>query len=201
MDIAVVLDENERTASFEKNTFIQVYSKTENGWISGAKVMVDVENEQDAYTFNESLAKLMDQIPKCKLLVVKSISNPYLTFFEEQLFHIWEMEGNPLDYLDYVYDSHSQEQRKKNLQKKLIAPIRTEEGDYYINLQDIMNDNSPLTSKQVLIPFFQEKNFKKLIVDCDHYPRWFDSELPKTNFNVEICEREDGIQVIVRNEE
>lgn len=66
----------------------------------------------------------------------------------------------------------------------LPTPKPLGNGCYRINLAEILEKDSGLNSKQVLVPFMAEVAFKRLEVLCDHAPRWFARELGKLNLAV-----------------
>jgi Fe-only nitrogenase accessory protein AnfO len=82
----------------------------------------------------------------------------------------------------------------------LPAPKPLGDGCYRINLAEILENDSSLNSKQVLVPFMACVAFKRLEVLCDHVPRWFGRELGKLNLVVASEEPDmsgKGMMVIV----
>lgn len=71
-----------------------------------------------------------------------------------------------------------------DLGKPLPAPQPLGDDRYRINLAEILNHDTTLNSKQVLVPFMSGVAFKQLEVLCDHPPRWFAKELYKLNLAV-----------------
>lgn len=74
------------------------------------------------------------------------------------------------------------------MDKEIIPkPIKNgDDGNYYIDLRMIMDNNEKVTSKQVLLPFFHNTIFKELEMTCDHIPPWFDAEFKKLNLQAYI---------------
>ncbi|WP_303866818.1 Fe-only nitrogenase accessory AnfO family protein [Acetobacterium wieringae] len=56
-------------------------------------------------------------------------------------------------------------------------------GYFYIDLKDVMSGKTSYSSKQVLIPFFKENEFKRLEIICKHVPKWFSKELPNLDLD------------------
>ena len=74
------------------------------------------------------------------------------------------------------------------------------DGYYQMNLAEVLNSDPDLNSKQVLIPFLQETAFKKLVILCDHTPRWLAKELEHLNVRIEsevVDASGHGVQVII----
>lgn len=199
MDIAVVMDEQGRTATFGDDTTIRIYSREDNGWKVKCEMNYQISRQKTPAGIRNGLREVGAWLGECRLMIAKEISGVYYTFFEGLLFNIWEMDGNPEEYLDYVYHSELQEQKKETVQKKPVTPELIREGCYFIDLKEIMSDKNLLTSKQVLLPFFKEGNFRQLIIDCDHIPRWFENELPDMNLRAEAQKFRDGLKVTVFN--
>lgn len=200
MDIAVVVDEQGKTAAFGDNTSVKIYSRAEGGWEIMREYRYHLGEHKTPAAVRNGLRELGAWLGKCRLLIAKELNGVYFTFFEGLLFNIWEMEGDPEEYLDYVYHSELKEQEKKIIQKKPVVPEMIKEGNYYINLKEIMSDKNSLTSKQVLLPFFKEGGFQQIIIDCDHIPRWFEKELPDMGLRAEAQQFRDGMKVTVYND-
>lgn len=200
MDIAVVMNDQGRTADFQDVTIIRIYRKEGNEWRTKSELNYQTSQQKTPVGIRNSLKEVGEWLGECKIMIAREISGVYYTFFEGLLFNIWEMDGNPEEYLDYVYHSEMQEQKKETVQKKPVAPQLVRAGCYYIDLKEVMSDKTTLTSKQVLLPFFKEGAFKEIIIDCDHIPRWFDNELPDMNLRAEIQKFRDGLKVTVYND-
>jgi len=59
------------------------------------------------------------------------------------------------------------------------------EGCYSINLAAILEENPALNSRQILMPALEGTSFKKLVIICDHRPRWFNNELRNLKLTAE----------------
>ncbi len=200
MEIAVVMDEQGKTTVLRENAVIKVYIKGEKGWEIKREYKYHSGKEKTPAAVRKGLMELGAWLNGCKLLIAKELKGVYFTFFEGQLFNIWEIEGNPERFLDYIYHSELQEQKKKTVPPNKVAPELVKEGNYYISLKEIMSDKNSLTSKQVLLPFFKEGKFKQIIIDCDHLPRWFENVLPDMGLYAEAHQFRDGLKVTVYND-
>jgi Fe-only nitrogenase accessory protein AnfO len=200
MDIAVVMDTQGRSSAFGENTIIRIYSKGEGGWIMKDEMNYRIGQQKTPVGIRNGLKEVGEWLGECKLMIASEISGIYYTYFEGLQFNIWEMEGNPEEYLDYVYHSELEEQKKETVQMKPVTPVLVRDASYYIDLKEIMSDKTLLTSKQVLLPFFKEGKFKQIIIDCDHIPRWFENELEEMNLRAEVQKFRDGMKVTVFND-
>lgn len=83
---------------------------------------------------------------------------------------------------------------------EVFEPIPKEYGVYYLNLQVALDAPGAPSSKEILIPFFEKGNFKKLEIDCSHIPRWFDTGLPKYHLTALAGEGSCGFFITVTPE-
>jgi hypothetical protein len=68
---------------------------------------------------------------------------------------------------------------------------------FEIDLRVVLDAHRGLTSKSVLIPFFQKTSFNKLTVYCDHLPPWFEHQLAGFKLAAEAQEFEDYVKVTI----
>lgn len=197
MKIAVVVDSEGKTSTFYDDSIVKVYERENEKWKIKGEMLFHSDKITKPIDVKNNLMQVNNWLGDCKLIVVKELKGTYFTFFEGRYFTIWEMEGDPKGYLDYVYESELLEKKKQSIQKKPIAPEETRPGIYYINLKEVMSDKNSLTSKQILIPFFRDTKFDQIIIDCDHIPRWFEKEFPDMKLKAEAQKFRDGMKVIV----
>ncbi|HEX3076268.1 MAG TPA: Fe-only nitrogenase accessory AnfO family protein, partial [Lachnospiraceae bacterium] len=59
------------------------------------------------------------------------------------------------------------------------SPVLTDSyGKYYLDLDLTLKSHPALTSKKILLPFFEKTLFDSLIIDCSHVMPWLDTMLP-----------------------
>lgn len=200
MNIAVLLNDEGVTTSFSNDSFLKIYRKVSINWVVKKEMQISSIEVHKPNEIRSKLKQVKDFLEDCNVIIVKEMKGIYFTYFEGMSFDIWEMEGNPERYLDYVYESEMQERKKNTFQKKPLTPEEIKPGFYYINLKEVMSDKNSMTSKQILLPFFQETSFEQIIIDCDHIPRWFQKDLPDMGLNAEAQKFRDGMKVIVTPE-
>lgn len=198
MKIAVFMNENNEVESFIKGKYLTVFIKDENAWKVDKRI--DLRNcttfgigEMRSY-FN-SLTELISDI---KIVGAKEAYGiPYNIFYSKD-FSIWEMEGNPHDFLDHIMMKEIQHEEMDKEEDKKEPITKVQEGKYFIDLIELQNSNG-MSSKQAMIPFLQSKEFNELEIKCCHIPLWLNGERKKIGFTMEVEEVEKDLYKVVLN--
>lgn len=76
---------------------------------------------------------------------------------------------------------------KEELARDVMCYYEQEKNadNFYLNMRDVLLNHPELTSKNLLQPFFENTGFHRLIVICDHIPRWFKNGLSKYGLRYE----------------
>ncbi len=125
MEIGVLVDRDGNVSSFEQGGIMEVY------FVKDGVIRLEREKEyasaarEGAAAIRESLRELGAWLGSCKVLVSGELHGIYFTVLEGMLFNIWEMEGQPLDFLDYIYRGELAEQEKARLPEKIYAPVES----------------------------------------------------------------------------
>ncbi|RYD03903.1 hypothetical protein N752_17630 [Desulforamulus aquiferis] len=140
------------------------------------------------------MKEVVDFLGQCKTFVGLSVTGvPYFEL-EKARCSVWEYEGDPLGFLDYVLEKEEAEEKESAEAKTTpVAPVETFPGCYRISLKEIQEKNTGVTSKQALLPFIRKGKFYQLEVICNHIPPWLETEL-------QIGNLESRSEVIARNE-
>ncbi|NLI91170.1 MAG: hypothetical protein GX434_02885 [Peptococcaceae bacterium] len=118
---------------------------------------------------------------------------PYY-FLEKAKFSVWECDGNPYDFLDYVLLQENISHKKNS--KKILPenqPEDFEKGEalpenYSILIKGIQEKKAKLTSKQVLLPFLRRGGFESLEIICDRIPIWLEEEALRRRLSLQTQE-------------
>ncbi|MDR3271399.1 MAG: hypothetical protein LBT32_07845 [Peptococcaceae bacterium] len=197
MEIGVLMDQEGHVATLESGGFIVVYA------VEAGRIVKEREKEYisaahaGASAIRESLKELSTWLGACRVLVVREVNGIYFTVLEGLLFNMWEMSGQPRDFLDYIYKSELAEREKAQRPEKIYAPVEKGRQVYFIDLEAVLNSDSGVTSKKVLLPFLNTESFKKLEVKCGHVPRWFANELEPLKLKSQTEKTDDGYLVSI----
>lgn len=200
-DIAVFVGENGRTASPCDNGRIVVYRRKQGKWIVLKEKEIFWGESSGLPELRRKMAETLDFLGECKIFVGLSITGvPYFEL-EKAGFSVWEFEGNPLDFLDYILMEEEKAQLQKPAGEKSeirTAPVAVADGRYRISLKEIQEGNTGFTTKQVLLPFLRKGDFYELEVLCSHVPPWLEAELTAGNFSGEISKTgNNGFKVTI----
>jgi len=183
-EIAVYLGENGETASLNEKGKIVVYRKNLGEWKVTREKDLGLGQKLGLKELRQKMDELIEFLAECKIIVGASVVGvPYFAL-EKADFSVWEFEGRPAEFLDYILDKEEEAQMQKENQQEtniIPFPVETANGCYKISLKEIQQNNSGITSKQVLMPFLRKGKFYSLEVLCNHVPPWLEAELMSSN--------------------
>jgi Fe-only nitrogenase accessory protein AnfO len=202
MKIAAFLDYTDETTSFDKSGIVKVYSKDKEEWNVVEEIPFSISNLNTSKEIRESIINMIKNLRECRVFVAARVIGICFTVLEGSGFNIWEVEGNPADFLEHVFESEQQEKLNKPDEtdvESIPTPIQSkEEGEYYIDLKMSLERNEKVTSKQILLPFLKNTTFSELEIICGHIPPWFDKEFKRLHLKSSVESiRGDNFKVIV----
>jgi len=178
-DIAVCIGENGVTSSPYDGSAVIIYQKREGSWQLSREKKFFLNQQGGMAELRRQMAEIIIFLGECKIFVGRSVVGlPYFEL-EKMQCSIWEFEGEPLSFLDYIL---AQEQNKLAMSQQstsnaIPVPIERENGDFYISIKEIQENGSGITSKQVLMNVLREAKFYTLEILCNHLPPWLELEL------------------------
>lgn len=192
MKIAVFVGSDGQTIGFNEAGKVKVYIKDEEGWQVVKEIPFEINNLASTMAILENFRIMVESLDECKVFVAAEVKGLPYTILEGMRFNIWKTSGIPEDFLEYIFEKEEQSKLEKLNSKSIPAPVEVEEGKYFIDLKAVMESNEKVTSKQVLLPFFQNTAFKELEVICTHVPPWFNVEFQKLNFKTQVKAIDEG---------
>jgi len=178
-DIAVSIGANGATSSLYDASAIVIYQKKQGSWQVGSKKKFSLNKETGLAGLRLQMADIIFFLGECKIFVGWAVVGvPYFEL-EKMQCSIWEFEGEPLSFLDYVLaqEENKLANREADTSNVIPIPIEREKGDFYISIKEIQENGNGITSKQVLMPVLRQGNFYSLEVLCNHVPPWLEVEL------------------------
>ncbi|MDF2510311.1 MAG: Fe-only nitrogenase accessory protein AnfO [Herbinix sp.] len=188
MRIAVCTDEAGQTSQIWEGSAVRIYSKKNNLWCIDEELPYTVATTISLTEAKESFSVLLHKIRDCKVFVAVEVSGQFYYQLEFRHMNSYNATGEPAQYLDSILAAEITEQNLASRKKAeaLSDPTKPQpteqEGVYYINLSKAMADSPCLTSKSILLPILAERNFKEIIIECQHIPRWFEADLKAQGF-------------------
>lgn len=186
-EIAVFIGTDGTTATLDEPGKIVVFTKWSQKWQLAREREFTLAEGNDLRGMRQKMNEVLEFLVDCKIFVGQSVSGlPYFELEKGQI-SVWEFEGLPLDFLDRLWAK--EEEAKINLEQQvepvLFVPTDLGNGYYRISIQDIQKNNSGVTSKQILLPFLNQRKFYQLEVLCSHIPPWLEMELSNNRFTGE----------------
>lgn len=182
MEIAVFVNDNGKTISFNKSGIVNVYLKQEEKWQVIKKIPFDITNVKDENVICEKVKNMAETLSKCKVFIAAEVKGLFYTILDCMEFDIWTIDGMPDEFLEFVFRREQEEKIEKISIEEAPVPVENgQSGHYYIDLRMVMEGNEKVSSKQVLLPFFQNVKFDELEIYCTHVPRWFEDKFKNLN--------------------
>ncbi len=205
MRIAIFMDPEGNTQTFDRSGMVKIYQENENsGWTCTDQVPFYINTDMILSDIRKSINTLIPHLIHCKILIAQRSIGIFQTIFEEELhLRLFLVHGHAVPYLSVIKEQYKAqirdsilkiESKKKDAED--IYPILNEEHGklcYRINLVKVQEKNSSMSSKEILLPFFQKEQFTELEVICLHIPKWIERELVNFNMAVRTETRKDGL--------
>lgn len=200
-EIGVFLEEKDVISSFEEAKYVKIFEKENNVWKAKKSIIINRNNDANGISeIREEYRKIVDQMEECKIIVVnKAFGIPYSVFYLQD-FSIWELEGEPLKYLDEIVKSEIEQETMEEQEEEIGHKIK--EGHYFIDLLELEITNPEMSSKNAIIPYMKQEDVKKIDIHCCHVPPWLIKERDKGNIEMEIEEvksNDFNVSIICKN--
>ena len=196
-DIAVYVNENGETAPLNFPGKLVVYRKRQGGWKACRERRFNPASAEGMAGLRRMMEEVAEVMDSCKIFVGHTVTGiPYFEL-EKSKCKVWEMQGKPGDFLDYILSCEDDEQSLASKSTAVVIPVPTEIGGgrYRVSIKEIQDSGGGITSKQVLQPFLRRENFFELEVICSHVPPWLEAEFAAGTLKGEIFQ--GGKKIII----
>ncbi|MDR3340901.1 MAG: Fe-only nitrogenase accessory protein AnfO [Candidatus Symbiothrix sp.] len=204
MKIATFVDDNGETLSFGEAGTVELYDKDGEGWYCVNCIPFKPDKSINISLLRQCIYKMVAQLGGCELFVVKKTKGIFKAIFEEELgIKIWTLDGAFLESLDQIQAQAEREmienatactecsKASEAIQPEAVG--NTDRGLYRINLVEVQNKNCSLNSKEILLPFLAEKNFRELEIICIHPPKWLNEALQTLHMEMKTEKRKNDL--------
>jgi len=196
-EIAVFLDEKNEISSFTEAKCVKIFAKEEYSWKVKKDVVVErTSGGKGIKEVREEYINLVRQMDDCKIVIVtKAFGIPYSVFYAED-FSVWELEGNPLNFLDAIIEKEKEEEEREANEEEIAKKLG--EGYFLIDLMELEISKPEMTSKKAIIPFLKRDEVKKIEIHCCHVPPWLEKEKVKGQITLKVDEiKKNDYKVII----
>jgi len=178
-EIAVYIDENGSTASLSEPGRLVVYRRKMGKWSVVREKGIPQGGSGGLKELRQKMGQVLAFLGDCGVFVGRSVTGVPYYELEKAGCSVWEFEGRPEEFLDYVLQQEEAAQQAKGSVSSAEVPVPVENspGCYHISLKKIQAGSSGVTSKQVLLPFLRQGTFYSLQVVCSHIPPWLEAEM------------------------
>jgi Fe-only nitrogenase accessory protein AnfO len=212
MKIAVLVDENSIAVPYSDGGIIELYAFAGNNWQCIKAASLEEDEGTNVAEVRARVNAVMAIIGDCKVFMVETMKSLNVGIFDSYGIAVWNHKGVPMEVFDFVKEQEENKIHKirsccdKPSCLSTCSPSTIEsiqppsqiiienigDGCYKIDLAKTMKSNPSLNSKQILIPFFQNTEFQKLEIICEHVPKWFENEFGSLKLQVKVEESWDG---------
>ena len=194
MKIAVFINENGYVLPFSASGVVELYSDDLGEWQCVNQIPFDLSNALAINDIRLRTKMLVSEFEDCEMLVIESIKGLAKVILEEFRVGTWQFKGI---FLFRLLDKIKDELLKVKAEqiKEVVSPTlvgNEVDAIYEINLGAILDSDCGLNSREILIPFMQNTSFRKLTIDCNHAPKWFEMTMCLLKLKYDITETEDG---------
>lgn len=196
-EIAVFIDEKNEISSFTEAKCIKIFTLQEGFWKVKKEILVKwTSSGKGIKEVREEYMNLVNQMDDCKIVIVnKAFGIPYSIFYAED-FSVWELEGNPLKFLDEIIIKEKEEEEREDNEEEIAIKVR--EGYYLIDLMELELSKPEMTSKMAIIPYLKKEEVKKIEIHCCHVPPWLEKEKDRGQITLKVDEiRRNNYTVII----
>lgn len=207
-EIAVYVNDFEEVANLNEAGIIKVFSKDKDSWKVIRELPFKFHSTKEREEIRLDTLNIAETFGSCRIFVAKEFSDLAYIMIDSMGFSTWKMDGRPNEFLDYILERENEEAEEIKfidslnviVKKQNTAPIEIGNKGYYIlNLKELQEHNTGITSKQALKPFLNKGNFNELIITCSHIPNWLQNELKKLNLNFQFSKIRENDYIIIIN--
>lgn len=198
-EIAAIVDVDGKTGLLNEPGQIVVYRHSDAGWETDRQMPTSLDQCRNLPEMRQKMADLVQFLCECRIFMAGSASGALYFELEKAGCSVWEISGNPVDFLDSVLEEEEKEQSSPAEPGMPVIPSPEEihPGEFFISIKDVQGKMPGVTSKQILARFITEGNFRLLEILCDHVPPWIEMEAQRHGYGLK-SEKNRPNEIVVR---
>jgi len=198
MKIALFVDKYGTVLPLFSSGVVEIYSDENGKWECINQVLLDLSSGPG---MNEVLSKvrmLVSEFDGCNLLVIENVQGIVRSYLSDFRIGIWKYKGLFLneDLLNHIKMEVELAILERQQNQLLTAPVPVgKEADtiYELDLATLLECDASLSSRSVLIPFFQSTNFRELNIICRQSPKWLEQSMELLQLSSVFDDLGDGL--------
>jgi len=201
MNVAILIDKNKRVLPLGSPGNIELYSDSKGFWECIKTMPFELNHAVTIKDIQAGIRQLVDWLEDCNVIVIDGVKGMARGIIGEFRIGIWQFSGSLqpalFDQIRLKLESIEQSKTKNDTEPVLIGSA--EQACYEIDLSAVLERNAGMNSRDVLIPFLQNTDFRELTVFCNHLPKWFKQILEVLDLDWEIEDlSENKVKATVR---
>jgi Fe-only nitrogenase accessory protein AnfO len=199
-DIAVVMGSNGNAASPEEPGKVVVYRRQQGKWRIVDSMPFQLERSEGLAGVRRQVNAIIQWLGQCRVFVAQSVTGLLYKELEQAGFSIWEFDGLPAEFLEYIL-VQEELAAQNHVPDKPAAPVIEETGPgcFRVSLHAIQQNGSGLTSKQILQPLLAG-NYYLVEVLCNHIPPWLEAEQLSGRLKCTTNRTAEGIKLTIQKQ-
>ncbi len=186
MNVAAFVNASGEVVDFYDDGQLRLFDKNSDAWQESKVIPMSLKREMGLAGMRAVLTDTVSQLGDCQVFLVRELRGLVKVYLEELGFRVWKSEGSLTEQLENV--SLREQEMQIEPDTSVPGPLlvgNAKDGNYRIDLAEILQNGLSHVSKEVLMPFFEMVSFRRLEIFCEHVPRWFAMELDRLGLRVE----------------
>jgi len=182
MKIAVFVDKFGTVLPFFSSGVVEIYSDEKGAWDCIHQVPMDLSSEPGMNEVLSNVRMLVSEFDGCNLLVTENVQGIVRSYLSDYQIGIWKFKGLFLDekILNHIKVEVEKAIMESRQNQEIANPVlvgKKENAVYELDLTTLVDCDASLSSRAVLISFFQSTNFRELIIICNQSPKWLEQSM------------------------
>lgn len=200
--IAVFQNEQGIPDDFYQCSSFEIIEKNETGYHITEKRDFQKIIPSSPVQIRKDISELIELLKDCNVVAFQYIAGISYSAFDMAGFKIFQVDSNNEEALDGIFedlqDFDRQEKEKEEIAKKAV-PVETEvPGIYYLDMIKVQESDPELSTKKVLLPFFESTPFMELRLKCAHIPPWIEKD---ARFKTESEKTDSSHLAVIRHKQ
>lgn len=196
MKIAVFVDDVGQIAPLSQSGTVLLFTREVQQWRVCQQFPFALTTEMSLVEIREHTLSLLTQLPECRHFVARDIHGALLAWLDGKGLTMWKCIGRPLDALDHIAAQIPPATKPRVLPPEVFIEPGETEGQFRVDLIKALCSGGGHTSKRLLMPLFEQCQFTRLEITCDHLPKWF-SSLDPARLRYQLLPAVDGVLRVI----
>lgn len=172
--IAVTFNSNGKYCSFQEAFQLKVYEKTNTDWTVNQMLPLALR-ASESNELRIQLRLITDKLTDCKILLTTAITGISYHVFDKMNFSIFEAPTFSAELCDDIVDEIAANREELAIDRLISRePLELLDGCYYLDYLLLEKRHPEVTTKKILLPFFESTSFSSLTFRCSHLPPWLE---------------------------